>query len=107
MERIARFGAKFAATAYEVLAEKSAMTLFKVWLRTGRRNQIRVQFADAGCPLVGDAKYGPNARPFRERLCLHAMSITLPHPADGHSLHFDAEIPTVFRRLFPAAPFFK
>ncbi len=101
--RIVQLGAKYAETDYEVLAEKADMTLLRVRLRTGRRNQIRVQFADAGCPLVGDAKYGPHAKPFRELLCLHALELSFPHPVTGKRLGFQAALPTVFTRLFPAA----
>lgn len=97
-----RLGAKYAETAYEVLDTRAGKTLVRVRLLTGRRNQIRVQFADIGCPLVGDAKYGPDAPPFRARLCLHALSIAFPHPATGARLLFRAEIPDVFLRLFPS-----
>jgi len=33
-------------------------TLVKVELHTGRKHQIRAQFAHIGHPLVGDSKYG-------------------------------------------------
>lgn len=98
-----RFLTKFAQTDYEVIADDHGMTLVKVRLHTGRRNQIRVQFADIGCPLVGDSKYGPHAKPFRERMCLHAYSLTFPHPVTGKQLSFTTDIPQVFIKLFPKA----
>jgi RluA family pseudouridine synthase len=70
---------KFSQTAYEVVAENPTMSLVKINLLTGRKNQIRVQFAEIGHSLVGDPKYGRNET-FRERLCLHAKSIALDHP---------------------------
>lgn len=96
---------KFAQTDYRTLASRRGMSLVAVKLRTGRRNQIRVQFADAGHPLVGDEKYGPGAKPFRERMCLHALSISFPHPRTGRPLLFEAPVPPVFIRLFGAGAF--
>lgn len=95
-------GGKFARTDYELLAERGAMSLVRIRLHTGRKNQIRVQFAASGHPVVGDAKYGPRARPFRERLCLHAKSISFTHPATGKRLFFETPTPPVFTRLVPS-----
>lgn len=94
-------GGKFARTDYEALSERNGMTLVRVRLHTGRKNQIRVQFAAIGHPVVGDGKYGRHARPFRERLCLHAKSISFPHPRTGERLFFETPSPGVFDRLFP------
>ncbi|MCL1920987.1 MAG: RluA family pseudouridine synthase [Kiritimatiellaeota bacterium] len=91
---------KLSQTAYEVVAETPTMSLLKINLLTGRKNQIRVQFAEAGHPVVGDPKYGRND-PFRERLCLHAKSIAFDHPHHGKRMFFDTELPSVFLRLFP------
>ncbi|MBR4523459.1 MAG: RNA pseudouridine synthase [Kiritimatiellae bacterium] len=43
-----------------------------VQLETGRKNQIRVQFAHAGHPIVGDEKYGAQKA---DRLYLHATQL--------------------------------
>ena len=43
-----------------------------VQLETGRKNQIRVQFAHAGHPIVGDEKYGGHKA---DRLYLHATQL--------------------------------
>ena len=54
-------GAKKAVLDYKVLAVQPAETeqaLVEIHLHTGRHHQIRVQFAHAGTPLVGDNKYG-------------------------------------------------
>ncbi|MBM4164318.1 MAG: RluA family pseudouridine synthase [Lentisphaerae bacterium] len=91
---------KLSQTAYEVVAENATMSLVKIHLLTGRRNQIRVQFADIGHPVVGDPKYGRND-PFRERLCLHAKAIAFNHPHSGERLSFDTPLPQTFFRLFP------
>lgn len=57
---------------------------------TGRSHQLRVHLQAIGHPIVGDALYGPTlpAQP-TQRLCLHASALTLPHPENQRTLHFD------------------
>ena len=55
-------GASFAATDYRVLASAGGLSLVECRLHTGRTHQIRVQMAHAGHPLLGDGKYGIEAR---------------------------------------------
>ena len=88
----------YAETEYAVVGETPEVTILKVRLRTGRRNQIRVQFKDHGLPVVGDVKYNWND-PFRERLCLHAKSLAFDHPYDGRRCAFETDIPEVFRQV--------
>lgn len=51
-------GAKLARLSYSVLAQGRTRTLAEVKLETGRHHQIRAQFANLGCPVAGDLKYG-------------------------------------------------
>jgi tRNA pseudouridine32 synthase/23S rRNA pseudouridine746 synthase/23S rRNA pseudouridine1911/1915/1917 synthase len=90
---------KWSQTAYAVIKETPGMSLVKVRLLTGRKNQIRVHFAEHGHPLVGAPKYGMRRDPFRERLCLHAKSISLDHPHSGKRLFFDTPIPEAIAKL--------
>jgi len=89
---------KLSHTAYEVLQETDKFSLVKIDLLTGRKNQIRVHFADAGHPVVGDAKYGPSDTRHRH-LFLHAQSITLTHPFNHARLTFTVPVPDYFRAL--------
>lgn len=50
--------AKRAELVYELKEKKEKQALVKIRLLTGRHHQIRVQFAHAGLPLLGDARYG-------------------------------------------------
>lgn len=94
-------GAKFARTEYTVLTEKDGLSLLDVRLLTGRKHQIRVQFAERGHPVVGDAKYrGPKA----PRLALHARSLSFPHPRTGKRLVFETPAPSCFHVLFGDVP---
>lgn len=51
-------GGKTAATRYRTLSVRDGLSLVECQLLTGRTHQIRAQFAAAGCPLLGDGKYG-------------------------------------------------
>lgn len=59
---------KSASLDYRVLARKNGRSLVSIELHTGRTHQIRTQFADIGCPLLGDTKYGGNGGEFRQAL---------------------------------------
>ncbi len=54
---------RHAVTHYRVLKRNKGRTLVELTLETGRRHQIRVHLADAGCPVIGDTKYGAKTNP--------------------------------------------
>ena len=82
-----RFG-KLARTEWRRLSESAASTLVEVTLKSGRKNQIRVHFSEAGHPLVGDVKYGGRRA---ERLYLHSYRLRFKHPHSGRWLEFTEE----------------
>lgn len=51
-------GGKPVHTVYRVIEKRDGRALVDVNLITGRTHQIRVHFAEMGCPLTGDPKYG-------------------------------------------------
>jgi 23S rRNA (cytosine1962-C5)-methyltransferase len=81
----------------------SVYTLLELIPETGRPHQIRVHLAHIGCPVVGDALYGPRDR-LAPRLCLHAYQLTLPHPATGETVTFTAPPPEAFGPTRPTFP---
>ncbi|MCI5052250.1 MAG: RluA family pseudouridine synthase [Simkaniaceae bacterium] len=85
-------GGKLAITHYSVVKRTKNSTLLCVKLETGRKNQIRVHCADAGHPIVGDAKYG-SVKP--GRLHLHAKELCFIHPETGNKMCFKS------KRKFP------
>ena len=89
---------KLAQTAYTVVKETDKFSLVQIDLLTGKKNQIRVHFADAGHPVVGDTKYGKGGAK-QGRLALHSQSISFTHPFSGKRLTFAAEVPEYFRVL--------
>ena len=89
---------RHAITHYKVLSHKRGRTLVALTLETGRRHQIRVQLAAAGCPIIGDEKYGSKSNPAK-RLGLHACGLRFPHPKTGEELRFESPLPRELARL--------
>jgi 23S rRNA pseudouridine1911/1915/1917 synthase len=89
--------AKEAISEYRVIETFRDTTLIEVRLRTGKRNQIRLQARLRGHTLVGERRYifGPDdRRPIAfPRQALHAHRLTLRHPRDGRTLSFEAPLP--------------
>jgi 23S rRNA pseudouridine1911/1915/1917 synthase len=81
-----------AITHYRVLARRRDTTVLELSLGTGRRHQIRVQLADLGHPIVGDATHGSRHDPLG-RLALHATRLGFVHPLTGRSVRFHAPPP--------------
>ncbi|HEX6464054.1 MAG TPA: RluA family pseudouridine synthase [Vicinamibacterales bacterium] len=95
-------------------SSRPATSLIEVRLRTGRRNQIRLQARLRGHTLVGEKRYvpgpderGPNSRGEPgdvrtvqfERQALHARKLSFLHPADGRAMSFEAPLPADFESL--------
>jgi 23S rRNA pseudouridine1911/1915/1917 synthase len=89
---------RHAITDYRVTKKGRATTLIDLTLETGRRHQIRVQLAAAGCPIVGDKKYGAQSNPIK-RIALHATSLRFLHPATRKEMRFDSPLPGDLGRL--------
>jgi 23S rRNA pseudouridine1911/1915/1917 synthase len=112
---VVALGGRPAVTRYQVMEDYGFVQLCRVELATGRTHQIRVHFARAGHPVVGDALYGddkrarnvrPVDRPLAARMIaqvrrqmLHASELTLTHPDSGRILTFAAAIPSDMVRV--------
>jgi tRNA pseudouridine32 synthase/23S rRNA pseudouridine746 synthase/23S rRNA pseudouridine1911/1915/1917 synthase len=90
---------KKAETEYTVIEENPKYSVVKINLLTGKKNQIRVHMSDAGHPVVGDTKYGPNQPGTFKNLMLHSFSITFTHPYNGKRIHIEAKVPPYFKQL--------
>lgn len=77
---------------YRVTGVGDDRSLVEIDLLTGRRHQIRVQCALAGCPVWGDRKYGA-AHGLASRIALHALRLTVAHPITGQPLVLQAPPP--------------
>lgn len=88
---------KEAITHYQTLASGKLYSMLELTLETGRRNQIRVQLADAGHPILGDTMYGKEKSDALGRLALHAKTLGFIHPRSKKRVLFTAEEPQEFR----------
>ncbi|MEX0778011.1 MAG: RluA family pseudouridine synthase [Phycisphaeraceae bacterium] len=95
---------ELAITHYQAQRQAHGATLVHVRLETGKRNQIRVQFAEAGHPVLGDPRYrvdlAQHPRWNLPRLALHAAELGFDHPTTGAPVRFEAPLPGAFAFFF-------
>ena len=93
--------AREAVTHYRVIERFGRATLVEARPVTGRLNQIRVQFASIGHPLVGERKYARASRYAlrHRRPLLHASALALPHPHRTGPLSVRSPLPEDFERV--------
>ena len=89
---------RHAVTHFRVVRHKDGRSLIALQLGTGRRHQIRVHLADAGCPIIGDKKYGAKSDP-ANRLGLHACELRFHHPVTALEMHYKSPLPRELARL--------
>ena len=71
---------------YTVLDRRDRTALVHVVLETGRKHQIRVQFASVGHPLRYDMRYGKGERGMN--IALWGAMLTLTHPTQKQPMTF-------------------
>lgn len=84
-----------AITRYKVLKAKRAFSIVEVQPVTGRTNQIRIHFSQAGHPIVGDRKYA-FARDYTlkfRRTALHAASLKWMQPVSQKWVNVESDLP--------------
>ena len=84
-------GGRTAVTLYKTLRCQDGLSLVECRLLTGRTHQIRAQFADAGCPLLGDGKYGrerDNRRYGRSGQALYSYKLRFSFSTDAGLLEY-------------------
>ena len=89
---------KLAITDYKVVKENNNYSLLDINIKTGRKNQIRVQLNDNGNVIVGDKKYGSKINPIN-RMGLHAYKLEFIDPRNNKKISFKTEMPTLFKKL--------
>ena len=93
--------AKKNITRYRVVRRYQDKSRVECTLETGRKNQIRVQIAGLGHPIVGDRKYGATTDPLK-RLALHSFELKFDHPVSGASMQFRSAMPGQLMALIEA-----
>jgi len=97
---------KRAVTHYKVATRfRKVAAEVRCRLETGRTHQIRVHFADAGSPVVGDQVYARNKGVLAEqaaalgRQALHAARLEFVHPVTREELAFSTPPPEDMQTL--------
>ncbi|MEO5897928.1 MAG: RluA family pseudouridine synthase [Vicinamibacterales bacterium] len=92
-----------AISEYRTIESFRETSLIEVRLRTGRRNQIRIQARLRGHTLVGEERYvyGPDSLRSIQfgRQALHAYRLGFRHPADDRPMTLVAPPPADFEEL--------
>jgi 23S rRNA pseudouridine1911/1915/1917 synthase len=100
--------AKDAEARYTVTETFADAALIEVALVTGKRNQIRVQAAMRGHPLLGEKQYRFNAPaeppglPRIDRQALHAWKLGFTHPGSRKGVTYTSPPPPDFAALLAA-----
>ena len=86
---------------YSVERSLRGASLVRIALVTGLQNQIRVQFAALGHPVIGDRKYSASEASERRiaRVALHAASLQFIHPRTGQTVSLECAPPSDFKSL--------
>ncbi len=90
--------AKEARLRYRRLRFVGRGSLVEIELLTGRKHQIRLQFAERGFPLWGERKYG-RGQPFATGIALHSLRLSLTHPVRQERLDLFAPLGKAWRDL--------
>jgi 23S rRNA pseudouridine1911/1915/1917 synthase len=88
---------------YQMLARNQANTTIAVELLTGRKHQIRTQFADREHPVLGDRKYGSQYK-FKAGIALHSWRLQIEHPTKRIPMWFEAPLPPSWKKFQSELP---
>lgn len=80
---------------YELIDYKNNMSLLKIYLKTGRSHQIRVQFSSRGYPLYGDHKYNLKVKD-KSNIALLSQTLSFYHPITKEYLTFKLDLPNKY-----------
>jgi 23S rRNA pseudouridine1911/1915/1917 synthase len=86
---------KLSILDYKLISTVENLSLVKVFLKTGRSHQIRVQFSSRNLPLYGDQRYNKNAK-VGQQIALYATSLSFEHPTTKEVLTFELDLPNKY-----------
>lgn len=95
---VTEVNSKDAITHLRVIERYKGYTLVRLSLETGRTHQIRVHMNYIGYPIYNDPVYtSSNATEFGQ--FLHSTSIDFKHPISGEDMHFEVDVPDIFKNF--------
>ncbi|WP_404304445.1 RluA family pseudouridine synthase [Neorhodopirellula lusitana] len=95
-------GAKLAELGYRMLHRSDSYQVMSVVPKTGRKHQIRVQFATRGWPILGDRKYGSPLQ-WADGIALHSQRLTIEHPTRREPMTFECPPPESWNQYWRPA----
>ncbi len=95
-----RPGAQKVSLRYTVLVVREGVSLVLVRLLTGKKHQIRAQFASQGMPIAGDADYGSPLSCPGEGIMLHACALSFVHPTKNEKVLITCPVPEHFSGMW-------
>ena len=85
---------KSSQTHWKVLERGRDRTRLELKPVTGRSHQLRIHLRELGHPILGDDLYAPKElQDMASRLQLHALDLTVTHPATCKPIQFYAKCP--------------
>jgi len=100
---------KKAKTIYRVLEQFDGWSIIELKPLTGRTNQLRIQLAEIGHPILGDNKYAIR-RDFLvkfRRLALHAFYLSFIHPISHERVRLNIDLPPDMKEKREQAAFLR
>lgn len=85
---------KPALTEYTTEKRDGALSLLRVYPKTGRTHQIRLHLSHVGMPIVSDFLYGREDDGILQRHGLHCARLSFRHPVTGKHLSVKADLAT-------------
>ena len=93
---------KYAISQINCIKSFKDFSVLQIRPLTGRTNQIRIQLAEIGHPLIGERKYtlAKNWLIKFRRVCLHAYYLKFRHPYSKDILNLTCELPQDIKKFF-------
>lgn len=89
-----------AELSWEVIKSNGNYSLIKIMPKTGRFHQIRVQMANMGHPIVGDAKYGFKGQwPDKDSIALCATAISFRAATGEKNIKLEIPLPVAWKSI--------
>lgn len=87
---------KEALTRFETCYHGDSFSFVLLYPVTGRTHQLRIHLADAGCPILGDKRYGGKILPDYPGFLLHSLRTGIPIPDTDGQMSVCAPLPAGF-----------
>ena len=88
---------KLAITNYRVIRDNKRYSLLDIDIKTGRKNQIRVQLNNINHPILGDKKYG--IKDNYKDMYLEAYYLKIIHPKTKKTLELELPMNEEYTKL--------